>query len=190
MKINNFKIFVLVIVTISLASCVTQSVSTITSVEFNESKNQTDYFVLPYGTVSLPGKWTKRDYKTVSRQQFFTNKDSIKIAIAFGRINNYEFNTDGKLKGYDFVRAYYEWDSNYFVETHGLKRLPIETDSINHHMIYRIYGKIDKGEFDTYFFIGERNGNINNYSISDTDKWTEKEKVEFLKSLFITKKNE
>ena len=55
-------------------------------------------------------------------------------------------------------------------------------------MIYRIYGEIEKGKFDTYFLVGERNGFVSNYSIMDTDKWTEKYKIDFLKRLFVTEK--
>jgi hypothetical protein len=39
--------------------------------------------------------------------------------------------------------------------------------------------------FDTYFLVGEKNGNVNNLSIMTTEKWTEDKKVEFLKGLYI-----
>jgi hypothetical protein len=40
---------------------------------------------------------------------------------------------------------------------------------------------------DSYFLIGEKNGDASNFSISITDKWKEDEKVEFLKKLFLNK---
>ncbi len=71
---------------------------------------------MPYGTVTIPGKWDKGHQNSISHQQFFTNKDSVKIAIAFGSIKNYEFNLTGAKTGFSFVKAFYEWDSKYFVE--------------------------------------------------------------------------
>jgi len=155
--------------------------------EYNASKNVTDYFVIPYGSVSIPGEWTKTNYNSVSKQQFFQNRDSIIIAIAFNRFDKYEFNMNGEHQGFDFVKAYYEWDSKYFVDSHGLQRQEIERDSLNGFITYRIYGQIEKGKFDTFWLVSEKNGNITNISISDTDKWTEIEKLTFMKSLIKQK---
>lgn len=189
MKTNIIRIILYLTIISFLISCATQRVSTIVGGEYNKSKNETDYFVFPYGSVTLPGKWEKTNYNTVSKQQFFKNKDFIIIAIAFSRYNKYEFNKKGSLTGYNFVKTFYEWDSKYFIDSHGLKREPLENDSINNYVVYRIYGQIEKGKFDTYFLIGEKNGNISNFSLSDIDKWTKNEKIVFLKNLFLTTKN-
>ncbi|MCO4807478.1 MAG: hypothetical protein KC456_12905 [Flavobacteriales bacterium] len=170
-----------------LTNCASNRTSTIVGGEYNETKNETGYFVIPYGSVSIPGKWRKTNFNSISRQQFFTNNDSITLAIAFSRYDKYEFNTDGQFKGFDFVNAYYEWDSKYFVESHGLQRQKIESDSLNGFLTYRIFGQIEKGKFDTYWLVNEKNGNITNISISDTDKWTESEKLTFMKSLIKQK---
>ena len=168
-----------------LTGCASQRVSTIVGCDYDESKNQTDYFVLPYGSVSIPGKWEKSNYNSISGQQFFANTDSIKIAIAFNRFDKYEFNADGSKKGYDFVKAFYEWDSRFFVDSYGLKRRIIENDSINNYILYQIYGLANGATFDTYFLVGEKNSNVNSLSIMTTDKWTEYTKIEFLKGLYI-----
>lgn len=170
---------------IFLAGCSSQRVSTIEGCDYNESKNQTDYFVLPFGSVSIPGKWEKTNYNNISGQQFFRNNDSIRIAIAFNRFDKYEFNSDGSIKGYEFVKAFYEWDSKYFVDSYGLQRRVIENDSINCFIIYQIHGLINEAKFNTYYLIGDKNGNVNNLSISITEKWTEGEKIEFLKKLYL-----
>ncbi len=188
MKTNLIKTLLLLLLTIVLTNCATQRTSTIVGGEYNKTKNETNYFVLPYGSVTLPGKWEKTNYNTISRQQFFKNQDSVNIAIAFGRFDKYEFNKNGLQTGYNFVKAYYEWDSKYFVDSHGLERQMVESDSTNHFMVYRISGQIEKGKFDTYFLIGEKNGNISNFSISDTERWTDIEKTKFLKNLFLTEK--
>jgi hypothetical protein len=172
-----------------LAGCVTQrtSTSTITTSEYDPARNETSYLVVPLGSAYIPGKWTKTHFNTVSNQQFFTNKDTIILALAFTPCTGYEFNTTGSKKGFDFVKAFYEWDSKYFVDQ-GLKRSVLETDSTNKFMIYRIYSESKGSLIDTYFLAGEKNGSASNFSITVTDKWTNDEKVAFLKKLFLTKK--
>jgi hypothetical protein len=170
---------------IILAGCVSQRVTTVVGCTYNESKNQTDYFVIPFGSVSIPGKWDKSNYNSMSGQQFFKNNDSISIAIAFTGYDKYEFNRDGKKKGFDFVSAYYEWDSKYFVDSYGLNRKVVISDSVNNFILYQLYGTIKGAKFDTYFLIGEKNGFVKNFSISITNKWAEEAKVQFLKGLYI-----
>ena len=97
---------------------------------------------------------------------------------------------NGNYLGYEFVKEFYEWDSKYFVDSYNLKRQVLINDSVNCFMIYRIFGEIEKGNFNTYFLIGEKNGNSSNFSISSTKKWTENEKIDFLKNLFLTEKEE
>lgn len=168
-----------------LTGCTSQRMSTIVGGEYNESKNQTDYFVFPLGSVAIPGKWEKTKYNTVSKQQFFTNRDSIVVAIAFSRFDKYEFNGNGSKKGYDFIEAFYQWDSKYFVDSFGLERKVVEGDSIRNFIIYQIFGFAKGGTFDTFFLIGEKNGNVTNLSIMGTDKWTKEFKIKFLKGLYL-----
>lgn len=163
-----------------------QHVSVIQGGEYDAAKDQTTCFALPYGSVAIPGKWEKGHYNAVSHQQFFHNSDSVELAIAFHAANGYPFNQRGKLKGHDFVRAFYEWDSRYFVETHGLSRSIVEEDTAQHYIIWELYGGNDM-TYDSYFLFGEKNGNAHNFSISITDQWTAEEKVAFLKQLFTGK---
>ncbi|MDT3356503.1 MAG: hypothetical protein LIR35_02800 [Bacteroidota bacterium] len=155
-----------------------RSSSTITGGEYDAKKNITEYFVHPYGQVSIPGKWEKTTYNSVSRQQFFRNDESVDLAVSFGPCDKFEFNKDGSLKGYEFIEAYYEWDSKYFV-SNGLESKILEADKENKYILYRVFGN----KFDTYFLICEKNGFVSNFSIHATDKWTEQQKVDFLKSL-------
>ncbi|MCW3785424.1 hypothetical protein [Plebeiibacterium sediminum] len=186
MKTNLNNLITLFIVITVFIGCATQRTSTIVGGEYNEAKNETDYFVFPYGSVKIPGKWEKTKYNSNSRQQYFQNQDSVLIAIALGKIDKYEFNMDGKKVGAEFVKAFYEWDSKYFMDTYGLKRQVLEQDSTKNFMIYRIFGPIEGSKLDTYFLVGEHKGFTSNFSISNTDKWNEIEKVSFLKSLFVT----
>jgi hypothetical protein len=61
----------------------------------------------------------------------------------------------------------------------------MESDTIRNYLIYRLYGSANGGEFDTYFLVGEKNGNVSNFSATDTDKWTVEARIEFLKGLYF-----
>ena len=163
-KIKN--LFGLLLISVLVSSCMSlgnAAQSTIVGGEYKADKNITEYFVMPN-----------------ARQQFFKNEDSVIIAIAFGPANKYEFNRNGLLKEYDFVKAYYDWESDYFVKL-GYEAKIIETDQSNNYIIWRLWGQ----KYDTYFLFGERNGRVSNYSVHIADKWTEEEKLKFLKSIYL-----
>lgn len=167
--------------------CAAQKASTIIGGDYNESKNQTDYFVLPFGSVSLPGKWVKTKYNNISKQQFFKNADSITIAIAFNPIDGYEFNTDNSKKGVEFVNAFYKWDAQYFADTYKLKQEKIESDENKNYIIWHLFGESNTIIYDTYFLFGEKNGYASNLSIMKTDKWSSDEKIKILKEMYLQK---
>ena len=174
--------FTLIIV---LTNCASKQSTTIVGDKYIESKNHTEYFIFPYGSVTIPGKWEKSNYNNSSKQQFFTNQDSVFLAITFAKDDKYEFNKDVLHKGFDFVNAFYEWDSQYFIDTFGLERKQLESDTINHYMVYKIYGEREEKKYDTYFLVGEKNRSVSVFTISTTDKWTENEKIVFLRTLFL-----
>ena len=165
-----------------MSSCATQATSTIVGCNYKADKDVTHYFVFPYGEVELPGKWEKKNYNQVSRQQFFDNQEDVSIAIVFGPANKYEFNQNGTLRGYDFANAFYEWESKYF-EANGIKSQIIEADKENGFVLFRLFGQYSDKEVDTYMLIREKNGVINSFSIYSAPKWDENQKVAFLKSL-------
>ena len=183
-QIKKITLGIILATALLFTSCASNKSSTIVGGEYNKVNNTTEYFVFPYGSVSLPGKWEKGNYVSVSKQQFFMNQDSIPVAIAFGRYDSFEFNRDGKQKGYDFLMSYYEWESAYCQETFGLQSRMIETDRVKNYIIYNISGKNDDDSVNTFFLIGEKNGNVSNFSINYTDKWSENEKILFLKNLY------
>ncbi len=175
-------------VSVTFMSCASHYATTMVGGEYDAKKDVTEYFVFPFGAVSLPGKWDKTAYNTESKQQFFTNKDSVWVAVAFGRSTSYEFNKDGLLKGNDFLNAFYEWDSKYFKDSYGLEWKILETDNLKNYMIYRIYGILNGSHYDSFFLTGEINGNVSSFSVNTTDKWSENEKILFLKNLYLQNK--
>lgn len=170
-----------------LAGCRTISPSryssTIVGGKYEESKDSTSYFVFPYGSVMIPGRWEKTSYNNVSGQQFFMNSDSVTLSVVFSRFDKYEFNQDGAKTGYDFVKACYEWETDYFEKTQGLKHMIIEEDKEKNYMIFRVYDASDKANVNTYFLLGEKNGNVSYFSLSRAEKWTEERRLDFLRGL-------
>ena len=183
---RNYFIYLLSI--IFLVGCATQRTSTIVSCDYDTKRNQTNYMVFPYGSVSIPDKWDKTSYNSVSKQQFLKNDEGVTIAISFGPCNKYEFNIDNSMKGFVFVKALYEWDAEYFVNTYGLQRDLIEENEKNNYIIWRVYGDYNNSYWDTYFLFGEKGGIAHNYSVMGTDKWTVERKIEFLKGIYENKK--
>ena len=181
---------ILVIALIFLTSCATQRTSTIVGCDYDKNKNQTEYFVFPYGSVSIPGEWEKTTYNQIAKQQFFRNPDSITIAIAFGPCDKYEFNATNPMKGFEFVKAFYEWDSDFFVKNYRLNQELVESNESENFIIWRAFGENNNTYWDTYFLFGEKNGFANNLSIMTTDKWTKEDKVTFLKKMYLQKKTE
>lgn len=182
--------YLLLSVCLLLTSCVTQratTTSTIVSCDYDNKKNQTDYQIFPYGSVSIPGKWERTIYNQESKQQFFKNKDGIIIAIVLGPTNKYEFNRDNSKKGFEFVNAFYEWDSDFFVTQYGLKQEIIESNENENYIVWRIFGENNNTHWDSYFLFGEKNGFATNISIMKTEKWSTDEKIAFLKKLFLEK---
>lgn len=183
--------FYLAFILIALfVSCATQHVSTISGYDFDKDKNQTNYFIFPFGSVSIPDKWEKSSYNETSKQQFFKNSDSITIAIAFGSCNKFEFNSDNSKSGFEFIEAYYEWDSQYFITKHGLNSELKEIDSLNNFIIWRLRGLFNSKKVDHYFLFGEKNCFVSNFSVLTTNKWSENQKIDFLKRIYLNAKQE
>ena len=190
MKFNLINISLLLAITFFLASCSTQRTSTLSDTNYNKTKNETHYSVLNYGSVTLPGKWKKTRYNVTSKQQFFKNRSSVEISVTLGRIDKYKFNKDGSLTGYNFIKAYYEDNSKYYVDSLKFNTQILESDSTNNFMIYRVYGQNEKGDYNVYFLQGVKKGNTSDFMITSNHKWSESEKIKFLKNLLLTKKEE
>lgn len=175
-----------------LCSCASynKTTSVIIGSKYDEETNLTNCFIIPYGSVFLKGEWQKWKYVENSHQQFFINSDSIYISIKISPINkNFEFNQDGSKTGFNFVKAYYEWDTDYILsQIQNLNRETIETDTTNRILIYRLFKKDDIHDINNYFLAAEKNGNFILLTESDKDIWSRDYKIQFLKDIYSTYK--
>ncbi|MDR1202547.1 MAG: hypothetical protein LBL58_13100 [Tannerellaceae bacterium] len=183
------RIYWILVVIVLLTSCATQRVSTIVGCDYDNKKNVTNYFVLPYGSVDIPNKWERTTYNSTSKQQFFTNDEKVIIAVSFGPCNKYEFNADNSKKGFDFVKTFYKWDSEYFATDYGLNQELIEENVADNYIVWRVYGEYNNSSWDTYFLFGEKGGYSKSFSVMATEKWTREQKINFLKEMYIKKQD-
>jgi hypothetical protein len=181
------KLLILSCTILLLTSCYTQhATSIITSIDYDSKEDKTNCIYLPYGGVALPGKWVKTKYDSNSKQQFFTNQDSVSIAIAFGPCNKFEFNADGSKQGFEFLEAFYNWESKYFIEEHKLLVEKIDEDK--NHILWHVESEDRK--IDTYFLFGVfPNSTFSNFSIQATKKWSRDQKIEFMKNIYLNESN-
>lgn len=167
-----------------LTGCVTQKVSTITGSSYNEQLNETNYMVMPYAAINIPGKWTKANYDNVSRQQFFKNSDSVSLAITFAPIKEFEFNLNNQKKGFEFVQAFYKWEANYFMSQYPVIVSIIDQDSTANYLLWHVKSRDRTSDINNYFLFSEKNGIAHNYCIYSAPTWSEKQITDFLQNTF------
>ncbi|MGG5505781.1 MULTISPECIES: hypothetical protein [unclassified Myroides] len=168
-----------------VTSCSSSRVSYIKTSTYDQKEEVTTYTLSPLGTVKIPGQWEQTSYNSSSKQQFFTNRDnSATIALTFAPFTSYEFNKEGTLKGYDFTKAFYEWDSSYMKKTFNAEVTILEEDVDENYMIWQV--DLKEEEIKTYFLFGEKNGVVRNFSVTKSN-WTKSEVVVFLKELYLSK---
>ncbi|MGV4600769.1 hypothetical protein [Ornithobacterium rhinotracheale] len=188
MKKIIFKSLVVIVILLFLASCSCpkSATYTIVGVHYVEKKNITEYMVLPYGTVFIPGKWEKAEYLNHSRQQYFNNENGNRISIALGPNNKFEFNQDGSKKGFDLLKAYFEWEKEYFANTVKVDVKLIEENPNDNYLIFQIYKKEDGMiKVNNYFFITEKHNTFYIFSVQTLGKWNQEQAINFLKEIEI-----
>ena len=84
------------------------------------------------------------------------------------------------------MKAFYEWDSQYFVSL-GLQQELFEENEISNYIVWRFYGDYNNSQFDTYLLFGEKNGCANNFAVMGTNNWSKEQKIEFLKGIYLNK---
>lgn len=173
------KVGLIVLAVFILSSCASSYQSTIVGGDYDKNKNITIYFVLPLGSVELPGEWTKKNYLASSHQQYFLNKDSTLISIAFLSADKFSFYKP-ELKGFELIDAYYNWESEYFKEAFKYEIEKLEENKDKQYIIWRVFSD----NSDNVFFFGNKNEIVNSYSIQVT-KMSKTESVDFLKKLFV-----
>lgn len=168
-----------------VTSCSPKMISTIEGANYDRKMDVTKYIVVPYGAVTMPGKWEKGKYVPISRQQYF-KKDSVELSVAFGAVESFEFFKRG-LREFAFVKAYYEWESTYQAKNLKQNIQFITADSVNNYIMWRTYS--DKADIITLSAFRNCNcdaGAFQNFTINAVNG-EQDAKVRFLKDLYFGK---
>ena len=160
-----------------------KSVSAVSSVSYDKQKNVTNFTMYPYGTIAIPGEWRNDGYSKPDKANYFS-KDGVTMYASFTQCTNFEFNHDGKKKGKTFIDAYYNWEFDYRKDDLGLKASLIERDTVNNFFVWKLTSHKGSSGKNAYFLFGEKNCRVKRFSVQAT-KWTEQEKVSFLKKLYL-----
>ena len=163
----------------------TKYVSIIVSDYYDEKQDQTTYMKLPYGSLTLPGQWTKTSLNKISGQQNFKSKDSLSTALLINQTSSYPFYVKG-MSSNEFLKAFYEWDSKYFIDNIKANCKIIKQDTINHFIIWEIIAHNDKYNIENQYLFGCENGIV--YTVfAPTTKLTLEQKINFIESVYKNK---
>lgn len=180
--IKIISVFLLAIMTSCMAP---KAVSTIESNTYDTKTNQTTFNKFPFGSLSIPGKWTKISYNQISRQHNFKNADSVLTAVAINQTSSYPFYKPNMTSN-EAVKEFYEWDSKYLADNINGNRTIIKQDTVNHYIVWQITADNEKYKVDNHYLFGCENGIIFTVFIG-TDKWTNEQKVEYLQTVYKNK---
>ena len=171
MRFKLLKLFLISLV----VSCSTSKTSLLISDTYNKTDNKTTLNLVPYGTIEMPGEWTKTTYNEISRQHFFVDSDSTTIAVTKNPQNKYPFYSD-KMTNAEFTREFFAWEKQHYED----KGFEIEEKTIdNNFIIWTVVGK----NTNTTFLYGAKNKFAYNFAIF-TDNWSKNKQFEFLHLLF------
>jgi hypothetical protein len=149
-------------------ACKTTQTSVINSVYYDEPKNNTVLMLLPYGNITLPGKWKETSVREDSRQHFFSNEDTtVHIAVTKNPRRFYPFNQKQHTDR-EFTHHFVAWDTAYFQQT-GRPTQIVADSSENGFILFDVVtpsGDIPK----TLFLYGTKNGIVFNFS-GRSAKW-------------------
>ena len=179
------KITCLLLLSIVTSCMLPKAISTIESNNYDDKLNQTTFTKFPFGSISIPDKWTKVSYNEFSRQHKFKNSDSVFTAVAINQASSYSFYKPNMTSN-EVVKEFYEWDSKYLSDNINGSRIVIKQDTVNHFIVWQILADNEKYKIDNHFLFGSENGIIFSISIT-TKKWTNEQKIEHLLAVYKNK---
>ncbi|MFR0835593.1 MAG: hypothetical protein ACLSC9_02465 [Barnesiella sp.] len=169
-----------------VVSCRSSKAPAVLSNNYNKKKDRTECVAFPLGTVYLPGIWDKKDYDFRTRQQFFLNADSTVIALNFATQDGYEFNTDKRYKGYEFVKEFYRWKSDDFGKK-GFTVTLLDNDSIENRIIWSAEGVSDNSgrKIEALYLVTEHKGRVAYIALYDSPRLTREERIGLIRRIEV-----
>jgi len=165
----------LLFVCVALSGCYDGQRTMLIADSYSPEKDVTTLQLIPYGDIKIPGKWTKTSFNESSKQHFFSNSDSISIAVALNPMKKYSF-YQPDVSAEEFLTAFFNWEKDFY-EQNG-----IAVTKINREPNYVIFS-VKKENINTILLFGAKEDMALNYAISST-KWDDSQRIKFLKTLF------
>lgn len=161
------------------SACASTRTSSVIADRYDASTDRTELIVVPYGTVNLPGKWTKLSYDAASRQHFFTNVDSVVVAVAKQPKEKYPFYSK-EQSDVQFISEFHKWEADYWTGQ-GLSTRVVEDRSADGVIIWKVIGE----QVNTTFLFGAKGNYAYNLSVS-AGAWDDGTTQQFLKDLYAS----
>ena len=118
-------------------------------VRYEQQSDKTVYTVEPFGKLAIPGKWMEGKFNPSTHQQYFYHKDTATLVLAIDACKNSPFYKNG-LEGHDFVKKYYDLESQYQSQLMQQKTELTTENAQNRYMIWRVH----MDGIDQYFLCG------------------------------------
>ena len=146
---------------------------------YDENNNQTTLTIFPDGNILLPGKWTKTSFNHSSKQHFFKNNDSITVAVAKNKKENYPFYKPAQSDK-DFLAEFTKWESEYF-KSQGAAIHLLDDQAEKGYVLWK--ATIEKENINTIYLFGLKTGYAYNL-LADSKTWADEKTKAFLIKLF------
>jgi len=140
-------------------------------------KKKTTLTIIPYGNIVIPGKWTKYNYNQTSKQHFFKDSDSTRIAVAKNPIDKYGFYSS-ELSKSELTNKWYKWEADFYTEK-GIEISQLNRESDNEFIIW----KAKSTQVSNVFLYGIKSNFAYNFAVV-AGNWTDKQRINFLTDLW------
>ena len=161
-------------------SCFTPGTFTVIySADYDSIEKVTNYDKYPFGHVKMPGEWILEKYDQSNRTHFYRDTNQVSVGIGMYFCSATPF-YQKEMSDSTYIMEYYKWDSEYWKEQINGNARIVETDSLNNTILWNLK---DDNKLNTFYLFGTRYHRSYYFYVS-TDKWTDTEKISFLKTLY------
>jgi hypothetical protein len=132
-------------------------------------------------TLPGPGNWKQIAKNEESGQWMFENKKTKNgILLSAREKTKFEFYRDS-LTDFKLVTTFYKWDADYWASDKKNEASLLKTDSVKKYIVWRL--KTPQGT--NLSLNGIKSDHLIGLQIQDNNELEEKEKIEFLESIYL-----
>lgn len=155
-------------------------------VKYDAQADKTVYTVDPYGMEQIPGQWMPGKFNPSTHQQYFYHKDTATLVVAIDACRNSPFYKGAQ--GFDFVKKYYELESQYQSQLMEQKTELLKEDPQAGYIAW----KMRQDGIDQYFLCGTKECKCGECSYRyinlKSRKYSQEKGLAFIISVFMSEK--